>query len=364
MIFFAIVDYQKEDIKKGIPSAYKLISTSDLRTVSGGIMNEHGVIDTIRTVGIKGCVCVNFDIKQGKIVETAGSFSRLEVRNGVAPRVLIAEYVSPIGRVLGYVLADRNGNLTRVKRDVLLKAFADARKSDVSFCQNAIYRQMDNKETISPYQGNTFYKIVQKFEKKLPSPKMPEHIKPTAKDKSSVSNMSGTVEQGTASKVDKPLKNSERYSDAQKKELIAAKKYGVDPLIVSNPKFSPEQMRIIWTAKKNGMASEYFANPKFSVEQMRFFSERLTDKDMFNECKYIINPKYNIDQLTELYLGVCDGIDYTQYANPEITAEDMYCKRQELTCSTYAPILVGGVDTYASDLFLRKLNGTTDKNAK
>jgi len=358
MIFFAIVDYQKEDAKRGIPSAYKLISTSDLQTVNAGIMNEYGVIDTIRTLGTKDCICVNFGIKNGKIVETAGSFSRLEVKNGVAPRVLLAAYVSPVGRVLGYVLVDRSGSLVRVKRDVLLKAFADARKQDVSFCQNVIYRKMDDKETISPYQGNTFYKIIQKLKKNLPLPSVPEHIKAASSEK--VTN----TERVAKVKSERPQKNDKGYSDAQKKELIVAKKYGVDPLIVSNPKFSPEQMRIIWTAKKNGMASEYFANPKFTVEQMRFFAERLTDKDMFNECKYIINPKYSVEQLTELYLGVCDGIDYTQYANPKITAEDMYVKRQELSCSTYAPLLVGGVDTYASDLFLKKLSGSSDKNSK
>ena len=362
MIFFAIVDYQKEDAKRGIPSAYKLISTSDLQTVNAGVMNEHGVINTVRNFGTKDCICVNFSIKDGKIVETAGSFSRLEFRNGVAPRVLLAEYVSPTGRVLGYVLADRGGSLVRVKRDVLLRAFADARKQDVSFCQNAIYRQMDDKETISPYQGNTFYKITQKFKKNLPSPSVPEHIKAVSSEKPI--NTPVSTERVAEVKSERPQRNNKGYSDAQKKELIVAKKYGVDPLIVSNPKFSPEQMRIIWTAKKNGMASEYFANPKFTVEQMRFFAERLTDKNMFNECKYIINPKYSVEQLTELYLGVCDGIDYTQYANPKITAEDMYVKRQELSCSTYAPLLVGGVDTHASDLFLKKLNDSSDKSSK
>lgn len=310
-------------------------------------------------------VFANFSIsktEQFKIEDSAGSFSRLKDKNGVSPRVILAEYVSEAGRILGYVIADKNGRVSRVKRDELLGICEKAKRAGVPFIQNAIYRTTNGTSMLAAYPGHEFYKLTQRLKKKVAEPKVAEHIAkakvvkeeaPVAKPSKAEPNKKVSETPAKAA----PVKNSERYSEAQKKELIAAKKNGVDPLIVSNPKLSPEQMRIIWTAKKNNRASEYFANPKFSVEQMQFFADRLVDKKIFTDCRGFISPKYSVEQLAELYLGVCDGIDYTQYANPELSAEDMYIKRTELTCSTYASVLVGsGVNERSSRNFLKRNN--------
>lgn len=367
MVFVAIVDVDKSD--KG-SRMIKFVQTSDLKQGYVNVLPEVNFIQEVskfmRLQG--GTQLVNFKITNNGIEESCGSFTRLADKNGVSPRVLLAEYVSEAGRILGYVVTDKAGRISRVKREELLSVCQQAKKAGVPFVQNAIYRATDGTAMLAAYPGNDFYKLTQKLKKKVAEPKVAEHI--TKAKAEPVKEEAPVVKPGKAEPAKKaseapakeaPMKNSERYSEAQKKELIAAKKNGVDPLIVSNPKLSPEQMRIIWTAKKNNRSSEYFANPKFSVEQMQFFADRLVDKKIFMDCRGFINPKYSVEQLAELYLGVCDGIDYTQYANPELSAEDMYIKRTELTCSTYSGVLVGsGVDARSSRNFLKRNNLDTE----
>lgn len=367
MLFIAILDVSGSN--KG-SRTIKFMQTTDLKQ---GYVNCFSEEDFLRELNklcsTQGAVFsfVNFKVSNSKLEESAGSFSRFEDKNGVSPRVILAEYVSEAGRVLGYVVADKSGRIVRARKEEILSACGKAKQAGVPFIQNAIYRVTDNTAMLAAYPGNEFYKLVQQLKKKMPEPKVAEHIKKSKSDKNAETSVSTETKKEVkpqASKPEEKPKNSDRYTEAQKKELIAAKKNGVDPLIVSNPKLTPEQMRIIWTAKRNNMASEYFANPKFSVEQMQFFAERLVDKRIFSDCRGFISPKYNVEQLAELYLGVCAGIDYTQYADPSLSAEDMYVKRTELTCKTYSGLLVGsGVDERASKSFLRRLGKGSDKSS-
>ena len=367
---YAVVLDSKEDKELKERALTAIFIGGDLKVCNFGTFTDKMLLSNI--VGNASIKPINFDIdtkgREPKIAEGAGSFKRLAIQNGVSPRVVLAVYVSQTGRTLGYVVVDKSGAVSRVKKDVLLSACAAAQKRGVAFLQNGIYRVTNGVPMIASYPGHDFVEIVQQLKKKMPEPKVAEHIvrnkaekaakveKPVEKAAKPVKAEKPVAEKPAKTKAEKPMKNSERYSDEQKKEIIAAKKNGVDPMIVSNPKLTPEQMRIIWTAKKNKRASEYFANPKFSVEQMQFFADRLVDRQTFNECKGIINPKYNVDQLSELYLGICDGIDYTQYADEKLSAEDMYVKRNELTCKTYASILVGEVSARDSQAFLRRIS--------
>lgn len=364
---YAVVLDAKEDKELKARVLTVAFIDSNLSNCNCGVFTDELLISNVGWNGNGSIKSINFDIsdKDGapKIVEGAGSFKRLAVQNGVSPRVVLAVYVSQTGRTLGYVVMDKNGVVSRVKKDVLLSACAKAQERGVAFLQNGIYRVTNGVPMIASYPGHDFVEIVQQLKKKMPEPKIAEHIVKKPKEEKAVKTEKAVKPAKTdksaadkPAKAEKPMKNSERYSDEQKREIIAAKKNGVDPMIVSNPKLTPEQMRIIWTAKKNKRASEYFANPKFSVEQMQFFADRLVDRQTFNECKGIINPKYNIDQLGELYLGICDGIDYTQYADEKLSAEDMYIKRNELTCKTYASILVGKASAKDSQAFLRRIS--------
>lgn len=264
-----------------------------------------------------GVKSLNFSISNNTIVEDCGAFSRLEDKNGVSPRIIIAEMVSKTGRRLGYILLDKYGRVNRVKKDDVISLSEQAKTRGVAYIQNGIYRVQDGKPMIASYPNKPFLKVVIDTSKKKVNKS--EEIKSQVDKKRNEEN----------------LKHEDKYSDLQRKELDMAKANGVNPLLIANPKLSPKQMRVIWASKKNGMASEYFANPKFSLEAMRFFADRLVSRKMFNECKPIMKPDYNVYQLTELYLGIYSGIDYMSYADPSLSSEDMYFRRVELESKFY-----------------------------
>lgn len=108
-------------------------------------------------------------------------------------------------------------------------------------------------------------------------------------------------------------------------------------------------MRVLWTAKRNKRCVEYFANPKFSDKQMQFLSERLTDKQVFTDCKVMINPKYSVDQMTELYLGCSEGLDCSSFANPDISAEKMRIERMKLENEFFSDVSLGGKYSKGTD---------------
>lgn len=353
MVLIAIVDVSDN---KDTGRVYKFFVTDNLQTGKIGVGNEAVVLQTVQAYRAKP---INFNIKSGKITAEFGSFERLKDKSGVSPRVLLAEYVTKSGRIIGYIILSKNGTISRVRREDLLAYSRKSKEVGVAFVQNAIYREVDGTPQIVAYAGCEFPRIEQQLKKKLDEAKSQVNTASTTQPKSDMKSSvvsTGNIKPAQTNKTIKPTStiedlkkpaivrpkksNEKGYSEAQKKEMIASKKNGVDPTIISSPKLSPEQMRIIWTSKKNGISSEYFANPKFSVEQMRFFADRLTDRDVFLECKAIINPKYNIDQLGELYLGIIDGVDYTVYADENLSAEDMYIKRNQLMATTFSSLLL------------------------
>lgn len=108
-----------------------------------------------------------------------------------------------------------------------------------------------------------------------------------------------------------------------------AKKDNIDIRLIANPELSSEQMRVLWVSKKKGAYSEYFAKPEYSVDVMKFYADRLLTKKMVQECADLLsNPKYSVPQLTELYLAVCEGIDYTTFK--DLPANSMYVERERL----------------------------------
>lgn len=302
-------------------------------------------------------VPMNFSIKGNSIVEDWGKFDRLKAIGGIQPVIILAELTSESDRVLGYyVFRKDKGVVSAIKRETFLQNCKTAKSRGVALAQNAIYRVTNGVEQIAAFEGHTFPKRKQTMSKKVQpaQPQMPVTENKPVKPKQPVPQ---PVKQAS---TPQPVQPKNEYTEAQKKEMIAAKQNGVDPAIISSPKFSPEQMRILWTAKRNGVASEYFANPKFSVEQMQFFAERLIDRKVFMDCKAIIHPEYDVDQLAELYQGIYDGVDYTIYLDSNLTAEEMYVERMKLESSQYCDILLGssGSDGESVRKFFNKVKSS------
>jgi len=259
---------------------------------------------------------LNFGIENGKITQKCGVFKRLKDSNGVSPRILIAEMVTESDRIIGYVLMDKVGNISKVSRKDVYSLCDKAQKLGVAFLQNGIYKNMQGTPSISCYPNCKFPKIVLHVSKKE-KVKPAQPVKVPSQKKVATNKELGNVQ-------------TEKYTREQLVEIGMARKNGVNEKIILNPKLSPEQMRVIWFAKLQGVPSEYFANPKFSADIMKFLADIIIDKKIFMELRRIINPKYSFEQLNELYIGLVAGADYSLYADEALTPEEMHAKRYEL----------------------------------
>lgn len=291
---------------------YRICQLNNYNVIGITVCNDYDLEDTL--LHADGYYLLNGSLIKGKIKDDCGIFSRLDDKNGVSPRVILAEIVSQSGRVLGYKILNKNGAVQNITKDTLFGLCASAKLRGVSFVQNGIYSDKSGVKSISCYPNKPFQKIVQ-----VPKSKPVERVSQVNKEQNK-----------------QDLKQESKYTQSQLKELKLAKDNDVNPLLIANPKLSAEQMHIIWTSKKNKMASEYFANPKFSVEAMKFFADRLVNKKMFEDCKPLFSTLYTVPQLTELYLGIYAGIDYSTYRDSHLSSEDMYTKRIQLETQTYS----------------------------
>lgn len=305
--------------------------TEDYKTATCRTMRE----DAFATEIVRGKHrLVNARVVNGRVEEALGSFKRFESKGEFKPVVLVAVCTSETGRTLGYVVISQSGIISRVKKDDLYRSCRLAKDNGVAFIQNAIYRETNNIPQIAGYEDNCFPVI------KLQSNRRPVRETTPVRE---VTNKSVTKSSPTnRAVVNRPVEPvvptaSEplKMSPAQNKELEAAKKAGVNPMLIDSPKLSPEKQRVIWAAKKNGVAAEYFTNPKFTKDQMVFFADRLENDERFKECMSFVDPKYSVEQMRQLYLGVCSGVDISQYLDENLTPEEMYIKRIELENGLY-----------------------------
>lgn len=315
-------------------------------------LNTQQVLSTVKS----GYKPLNFSVDSRGIVDSCGIFSRLEVSKGIEPRVILAELQTRSGRTLGYVTAGLNSGLVNIKKQELLDLCEKARKVGVSFIQNGIYRVVKGVPAIACYPESPYHIIYVDVASK---------VRPTAKpvqQSTSVSNLTKKPENS-----DRPVsKGKERLSEhgftqEQLAELMLAKENGVNPSFIANRKLSTEQMRILWVAKKNRVASEYFARPEFSKEQMIFFADRLIDKRVFKDCYPIINPKYSVDQLVELYLGITQGVDISSYADEKLTADQMHEERRRLEAAAYSKT---GWEKYSNEYYADKFLSAVANKSK
>lgn len=226
---------------------------------------------------------VNFSIdRNNTLKEDAGSFKRFD-KTGVG--VVVAEIQNPYGRSLGYrIIQSTTGVLVNMKTEEIVQ------KEKVlgrPFLQNGIVRN----NTVNCYPLHSFPVIkVQK------APKQKAERKP--------------VEKVKAPKTQVP------YTKEQLAELNFCKSKGINTSFIENPQLTPEQMRICWVAKGKGVFAEYFAKPEYSTEVMKFYADRLVSNLAVKECTLMLkNPELKVSELSELYLCVCDGVDYTSVLN-------------------------------------------------
>ena len=251
---------------------------------------------------------LNFSIdRNGSIKEDSGSFKRFHPQGA---GVIIAEIQNSHGRTLGYrVMNNINGNIINMKTEDIVSKEAQLKRP---FLQNGIVRN----NTVNCYPLHKF-------------PVIKINTRPTNKRK-------------TEAKLEPVKSNNNKVSETvvftekQLHEIDICKSKGIDSRFIENPKLSPEQMRVCWVAKSKGILSEYFAKPEYSVDVMKFYADRLVNKQIANECSLMLsNPELSVSKLTELYLCICDGVDYSDiidYSDSDIAV--YRCEKSPFTISS------------------------------
>lgn len=245
---------------------------------------------------------LNFSVdRNGQVKDDSGSFSRFH-KDGVA--IILAEIQNMSGRVLGYKLVSSlSGAVNNLKTDEIVKK---EKALGRPFLQNGIVRN----NTVNCFPLHKYPKILTDTRKvKQPSEKVQE--KP---------------------RVEKPRVKNEtlEFTKEQIAEINKCRNKGVDSRFIENPKLSVEQMRVLWVSKSKGALSEYFARPDYSVDVMKFYADRLYSKKIVQECSLMMHkPNLSVAQLSELYLCVCDGVNYSDLC--DLSASDIEVKRRERT---------------------------------
>lgn len=237
--------------------------------------------DIVGMVASNRVLPLNFTVEGRNIVQSRGSFSRLDSRG---TGIVIAELVTASGRVLGYkVISNKNAKVVNLQKGQIIE---QDKNTDRPILQNAIIRN----GTIYNYPGFEFDKIVVGQRRKKPT-----------KDASQ-------------SQVQKQETKQSKYSPAQLDQLRQCKAALGKTKFIENPKLTPEQMNILWTCKKKyGAYSEYFNNPALSTEAMKFWGISIVTKELAEDCKPLFAKDYPADKRMELYLCAEAGLDCSKY---------------------------------------------------
>lgn len=268
------------------------------------IQSDLGYVNSTSLVNFtiqNNLIPINFSIDRNKqLVMNCGDFARFS-NNGSA--VIIAELKTRGGKVLGYrLLSCAQSIIINLRLEDILQREASYGENE-HFLQNGIVRN----KTVNCYPRKPFNTIIVN----------------ESKDTKKVLN------KPTKDSVKKETHKQE-FTAEQLKEISMCENNGINSRFIRNTKLSPIQMRVLWVSKSKGAYSESFANPRLSSEAMKFYADRIFDKKSAEDCKELLaHPELSIDELSELYACICEGIPYDKYIGKSAvdirTARDMEC---------------------------------------
>lgn len=286
------------------------ISSETLTCTNKYIVDKSEVGLLIQKVGGRP---LNFGVENNVFKESAGNLDRLFFKDGIQPHIVIQEMSTKAGRIVGYRLLNPcNLNIVPMQKEVILKK---QETTSVPLLQNGIIRG----NAVSCFPNQPFPKFIigtaTKTAVKKPKLVSEEHLATPEKKEDILS----------------------KFTPEQRRELSKARSNNIDIRFMLNPELSTEQMRVLWVSKKKGVYSEYFAKPEYSVEVMKFYADRLLTQRVVKECSDLLaRPRLSVTQLTELYLAICEGVDYSSFIDFS-NAKDMYVKRLELRDKLWTP---------------------------
>lgn len=267
------------------------------------IMNKSGIIESTKN----GAKWLNIEVCNGQIKGSTGSLDRFN-GNKIRPYVILSQIVDDNNKVLGYRVANYDGNVKSIPLKEFLSFGIRMHKENSIPVQNAIFVPSDGDK--KPYF------------KTYPNSSFITEVLVRQKNKHSEVKRVNTSQQGkTLNKLD------EIYTAEQIFELKTGKANGVDIRVFANPALSHKQMKLLREAMQKKLNVRMLAFPEFGEMEMSYYISDLEDG---LDIRNYLSPKYNCGQIAELSLATELGLDIRKMSNPKLDANEMAEIRERL----------------------------------
>jgi len=254
----------------------------------------------------KGLQWLNIKVVNGEIKGSTGDLSRFN--NGKNhPYVIISKIESMSGKLLGYKVADYNGNVQNISANDMVAFGQQATACNGIPVQNAKFIATEG--YYCAYPGASFI----------------EEVHATNNKPQAAANRKIDMEANKKA----ANKMSDTFTKEQIKQLKLGKDAGLQYKIYANPKLSAEQMELLRNALANGAGPmiKLIAFPEYNTKVMGRYA---ADIVMKRDIRPYLNPKYTVDQVNCLSTAYLLGIDLGNLNNPDLTPEQMRVEKNKL----------------------------------
>ena len=277
------------------------------------------------------CDRVNYTWTDGQI-EQLGYADIFTKQRGFTTYVILAEIVRN-GKLIGYTVAyeDKSGvQIKNIKLEDALSICKTYLKNDLRAFQNGVYVSgtVEKSEYIRSHTLDFFKATI------------------VVKNKPTMhKTYNADVEES---------ESTSKFTPEQISLLKSLKAKGLPIEKFANHKLSVEQMDLLAKLEAEGVDTRYFATPKARVDALEFYLAEAKSGGKEDIMHYVY-PDFSSAQLIEISLGYESGIDYRQYADKNIYANEM----AEIRLRLESNLWTGKVPS--DDVFSAELRRQRDK---
>lgn len=249
---------------------------------------------------------LNIKIVNGEIKGSTGDLSRFN--NGKNhPYVIISKIESVKGKLLGYRVADYNGNVQKISLKDMVAFGQKATACGGIPVQNAKFIAAEG--YYCAYPGASFIEEVHMTSNK-PQAAANRKIDMAANEKAA-------------------RKMTDVFTKEQLKQLKLGKDAGLHYKVYANPKLSAEQMEMLRKALASGAGPmiKLVAFPEYNAKVIGRYA---ADIVMKRDIRPYLNPKYSVDQVNCLSTAYLLGVDIGNLTDPNLTPDQMEQEKSKL----------------------------------
>jgi len=282
------------------------------------MMDEHRIINSLLSGQKYLNITLDKDNKGNPVVKgNSGSLDRFNNKN-YKPSVILSQIQNEEGRLLGYKIANYDGNVKNIVLKEMIAYGNRVTKAGATPVQNAIFvpSEEDRAGHFKSYPNCNF---------------LVEVIRSNKNAHAEVKRVNTQQNKKTLSKLE------EIYSPQQIAQLKLGKQAGLDIKIFANPALSPLQMQVLREGLANKVNVRLVAFPEFNVDLMRYY---IDDMEYGLNIKKYLNHKYTLQQVSQLSIAAEEGLDISKMSNPKLSAEEMSEIRERLERNIWKDELV------------------------